>query len=92
MLFFRKCDHCETIFFSEQGVKRHQTNNKNLPCGVWARKLRKQLIINQRNERFEQIRKLKWKEMSSKPIPKVSKRPRGKPLTMEEKKINSAYS
>ena len=72
---------------SEMGLKRHTSEKKgNASCSVWARKARAQLKIDEHNERIRTIRETKFKDIGPlKNVPRYTPRPRGKPLSIDEK-------
>ena len=73
---------------SESGLRRHEANKKDRPCGIWARKTRKNNKILEHNERLAKIKQLKLKDIE-KPTqkPKLANRPRGEPLSKGEKRM-----
>lgn len=96
-VFYRKCEHCDVILKTQSGLKRHETLKKDRPCGTWARRTRKNANMLIQNERFDKIRKTKMKDLPKKfvggnfveptTIPKLKNRPRGEPVTKEEKRM-----
>ena len=71
---------------SELGLKRHTSEKKGNACSVWARKARAQLKIDEHNERIRTIRETKFKDLGPlKNVPRYKPRPRGKPLSIDEK-------
>ena len=71
---------------SEMGLKRHTSEKKGNSCSVWARKARAQLKIDEHNERIRTIRETKFKDLGPlKNVPRNTSRPRGKPLSIDEK-------
>ena len=69
---------------SENGLNRHIFKNRTRPCGFWARKIKNNLKIKQRDARQEAIKKTKISDYKSHEKP-ASSRPRGKPLYSEQK-------
>ena len=72
---------------SDLGLKKHYKNKKTLPCGFWARRTRRDLKIAEQNRRDEAIKNTKLKDLGppTKLLENIS-RPRGKIVSMEEKK------
>ena len=71
---------------SELGLKRHIKNNRTLPCGFWARRTKRDLKIAEQKRRSDAIQNTKLKDLGPpKKLGKSTSRPRGKPLSKDEK-------
>ena len=88
VFFNRKCEHCPSILKSELGLRRHEANKKDQPCGIWARKTRKNNKMLEHEERLAKIKQLKLKDIEQPTKkPKLENRPRGEPLSKGEKRM-----
>ena len=80
---FRSCEHCERLFFSEQGLKQHLSQNSNKSCESIAqcnRRLKQKAFFNQRRKAVMEERLCNLGSLEN-----LSKKPYG-PLSTADKK------
>ena len=86
-LFHRKCGHCLRDYPNERGLKSHWKRHSGRACGRWHKKdkaKKNKALLKERNEKINS-QDFQTIKPSLQNMAKSTRRPKGKPLSLEEK-------